>query len=77
MLIVGVGKHVENLGRAGYYKCPRCNNECLYSVLEISKKFEVFWIPIARWNKRYFLTCTICQYGYELKPEEIKDYLKN
>jgi len=76
VIIVGVGNNMVKLGDAGYYKCPRCHNECPFCVMEISKKFDVFWIPVAKWDKRYYLTCTICSYGYEIQKEEINQYIK-
>ncbi|UNC92375.1 zinc-ribbon domain-containing protein [Candidatus Contubernalis alkalaceticus] len=74
MILLGIGEKIETLGKAGFYKCPNCHNECLFNIVEIKKRLGLFFIPVLSWDKKYFLSCTICKYGYQLKQEELKDY---
>ncbi len=76
MIIVGAGDKVKIQGESGLYKCPHCNNECQFNVTEVAKNFHIFWITVARFSKKYYLTCGICNYGYELQKEELNDYIK-
>ncbi len=75
MIIFGANDKDKTLGESGLYKCPNCNNQCQFNVTETAKNFHIFFITVARFDKKYYLTCSICNYGYELEKEEINDYI--
>lgn len=69
LLLFGWGKKSKKLADAGIMKCKNCNNYSTFEVRELAKNINVYFIPIAKWDKRTFLVCTICEAGYELTKE--------
>src|SRR5690625_1352731 len=49
--------------------CPVCGSYDRYDVLQTFNYFNIFFIPIWRWNKRYFLKTRCCQQTCELQQE--------
>lgn len=74
MIIIGFGKDAKKIADAGDHHCPRCHNQCLFQVVEIANRLAIFFIPAARWQKKYFLSCSICHYSYPLGREELEEY---
>lgn len=60
MGIFGGGEKAEELGRTSPHTCPRCHNTEPWTVFEVHKYFSAFFIPVARWSRRYLASCSIC-----------------
>lgn len=71
MLIVGWGSDVRVLGELlDHEVCENCNNTCPWQIIETSKKASVYFIRVAKWEKRYFCACPVCHRGRELPNRE-------
>ncbi len=72
MLIVWGSKgYQEILGQHGAVStCSHCNNDVNMQVMEIGRKFTLFWIPLFKFGRKYYLMCPVCNYGHELTKEQ-------
>ena len=52
------------------FKCTGCLNN-KGELIEISNVFEIFFIPVFKFNKKYILKCTTCGSMYKLNKESI------
>ena len=70
MLIGGWGKKSKKIADAGLLKCKNCNNTAVFDVRELANTASLYFVPIAKWNKKNYLVCSICGAGYELSEED-------
>ncbi|WP_026373229.1 zinc-ribbon domain-containing protein [Agrococcus lahaulensis] len=61
--IFGFGPKQEEVGPGLTRTCVNCNNTAVWRRIRESKRFTLFFIPIARWGKREFEACPICGYA--------------
>lgn len=54
------GAKQQDLGPGETRTCPRCHNTTVWNRLRESKQFTLFFTPVARWNRREFEVCSIC-----------------
>ena len=69
--IVGItsGAHDLGLRRCGYFPC--CSGGgAMAAVTCTFQQFTLFFIPLFRFGKRYFVTCPSCGAVYELAKDE-------
>ncbi len=69
--IIGVtsGAHDLGLRRCGYFSC--CSGGgAMAAVTYTFQQFTLFFIPLFRFGKRYFVTCPNCGTVYELPKDE-------
>ncbi|WP_207843652.1 zinc-ribbon domain-containing protein [Williamsia soli] len=60
LLFFGYGLKRQQLGSGGVRACPRCHNTTQWARMREFKQFTLFFVPIARWNRRQFEQCGIC-----------------
>lgn len=72
-IIFGWGKKGKNIGYVGIEKCPNCKNYVHFSIYEYSNRINVYFISVAKFNKKHYLVCPVCDAAYEL-TNDIKDY---
>jgi endogenous inhibitor of DNA gyrase (YacG/DUF329 family) len=70
MFVFGWGGRCRVMGDAGACECPRCGNTSRWQVLETSKSASVYFLPVAKWDKHYFVACPICNAGIALRDRE-------
>ena len=49
--------------------CPICDSYGSYRVFMTYTVLSLFFIPLIKWGKRYFVETTCCNAVYELDPE--------
>ena len=74
-IIYGWGKKSKHLADMGIDKCNNCNNYAPFEVRELSNNASLFFVPMAKWNKKSYLVCTTCNAGYELNEETKNKFL--
>lgn len=60
LFIFGLSTKQKHLGAGEVRTCPRCGNTTQWSRVRQFKQFTLFFIPLARWNRRQFEVCGIC-----------------
>jgi endogenous inhibitor of DNA gyrase (YacG/DUF329 family) len=58
--VFGIDTRARPLGVTSPTTCPRCRNAAAWTILETSRRFTFFFIPIVGWGRRYLVSCPIC-----------------
>lgn len=77
MIIAGWGKDAKDLAFAGIQKCGKCRNYAPIRLYEVSSRVTLYFIPVAKFNKKYYLVCPVCQAGAEVDQNEKDEILRN
>lgn len=72
-VVFGWGKKGKNIGYVGIDKCPNCKHYVHFSIYEYSNRVNVYFVPVAKFNKKNYLVCPVCDAAYELTGE-LKDH---
>lgn len=76
-IIWGTRGYQKVLGQHGAITtCQHCHNDMQKEILEMGRKFTIFWIPLFKMGRKYFLACPICHYGHELTKEQMEALVK-
>lgn len=60
LFFFGYGVKQKPLGAGEVRTCPRCHNTTQWTRIREYKQLTVFFVPVARWNRRQFEVCGIC-----------------
>jgi len=55
--------------------CPFCGKETTLKLYESSNNVNLYFIPVAKFNKHYYLVCHLCDRSLELTKEQKNDLL--
>ncbi|MBU8807448.1 zinc-ribbon domain-containing protein [Mycolicibacterium goodii] len=58
--LFGYGTKQKYLGAGEVRTCPRCHNTTEWTRMQESKQFTLFFVPVARWNRRRLEVCGVC-----------------
>lgn len=72
-VLFGWGKKGKPIGYVGIDKCPNCKNYVHFSIYEYSNRINVYFVPVVKFNKKYYLVCPVCDAAYELTGD-LKNY---
>ncbi|MBP1920748.1 zinc ribbon domain-containing protein [Youngiibacter multivorans] len=72
--IFGVKQGQKEIGAENNVICPECGRLTRLSVVKQSSYFHIFFIPIFRWNVRYFAKSHCCGQVFELNAEAGKEF---
>lgn len=72
--IFGVKQGHKELGTENNVICPECGRLTRLSVVKQSTYFHIFFIPVFRWNVRYFAKALCCGEVFELNAEAGKEF---
>lgn len=56
--------------------CRTCDNKTKGVLIKTYEYFHFFFIPIFRWNERFYVICKRCNSIYEISKEKGKDIEK-
>ncbi|MCI8453791.1 MAG: zinc ribbon domain-containing protein [Lachnospiraceae bacterium] len=69
-LIGGITQGSRELSyRAAVFVCGRCGRYGKYEVFMTYMCLSLFFIPVFKWNRRYYVKTTCCGSVYELNPK--------
>lgn len=72
-VLIGFGNEArDDHGPAIPVVCPNCNNETTLRLVEVRKRFSLFFIPIFPYDWTYALVCPVCSHGLELDEEQFE-----
>lgn len=72
--IIGIGNKNKKLGSV-FFRCTGCIEE-KFSLIELSKSFDIFFIPIFKFNKEYIIVCDNCKSIYKVKNDAISTIIE-
>lgn len=66
LFVAGWGHSMEILG-AGYpLDCPNCHNRTTWLVGYTSRRASLFFVPVAKWRREYWMYCPVCSAALQL-----------
>ena len=69
-ILLGFGGRRRVLGEGFLLECPSCNNAVVWEVVATSSGVSVFFVPVAGWNRKYWMVCPICSAAIPLESKE-------
>ena len=76
-MFVGYRKGGKKTAYGGIHECQNCKNITNFHLMESSFKPTVMFIPVAKFNVKYYLICSLCERGYELEKEKYNELYRN
>lgn len=76
MIIAGWGKKAKKMAFVGINKCPRCKNYVAMELYELANRVSLYFIPVAKFNKKYYVVCSLCENGFEVDEKAKQDFLQ-
>lgn len=75
-ILAGWGGKRKRIGNFGIRKCPNCNNWQPQGIYELSRQATLYFIPVAKWGKEYYVICPICEAGLPVVEEKLDELLR-
>lgn len=76
MIFASWGKDSREIGYWGILKCSNCKNYGHFSINELTNKVKLYFITVAKYDKKRYLICPICNAGYEIKDSEYESTIR-
>ena len=73
----GVQDKEKYIGTCNNIECPTCGRWARYEIYKRYSYFHFFFIPLFRWNVRYYAKTSCCGSIYELDPAVGREFEKN
>lgn len=51
-------------------ECDHCHNVSRFKLVRLTSWFTLFFIPLIPLKSEYFISCSICEYGYKIDKHE-------
>jgi hypothetical protein len=75
-ILAGWGGKRKLVGNYGIHKCSNCHNWQPMGIYELSRQATLYFIPVAKWDKKYYIICPICEAGVPVSVEELAPLLQ-
>lgn len=75
-LIMGISQGIKQVEYLKTILCKRCGKYGRYEVTMVYMYFSLFFIPILKWDKKFYVRTTCCGIEYELDKEVGKRLLR-
>jgi hypothetical protein len=70
MIIAGWRKKFNVVADAGTRACSKCHHETRHFLIQEKREVRLYFIPVARWNGKRLLVCSVCSFQIEPDPEQ-------
>ena len=70
--IFGINNKQEEIEFVDDIQCRNCNNNKGGRLIKTFNLFHFFFIPIIKWNEKYYIICDNCKSTYEIPKEKGK-----
>lgn len=73
MFFIGIFGISQNQKQLDYHRtgiCQSCGRFGGYEVFYVYSYFHFFFLPLIKWNKKYYVKMNCCNSMYELNPEK-------
>lgn len=68
--IFGVQDKQKEIKTINNLSCKNCDGISSLTLFKVYSYFHIFFIPLFRWNERYYLVCNRCNTLYEIPLEK-------
>jgi len=62
---------IKQIGFVFKKVCEHCNNEEYWVLTRTITWFTLFFIPVIPYSFKFFLSCPVCRYGFDLNREQV------
>lgn len=69
LFIFGITQGIKELGSGALVICQKCGSYCRYAVFMTYNCLSLFFVPVFKWNKRYFVRSSCCSTVYGVDKE--------
>jgi hypothetical protein len=76
MIIYGWGKDLKEVAYAGIEKCGQCKNWGHFALCEHSSHASLYFIKVARWNRKFVLVCRTCNNGWQIDESKRESLIR-
>jgi hypothetical protein len=76
MIIYGWGEGLKDVAYAGIEKCHNCKNWAHFQVCEHSSYASLYFIKVARWNRKCVCVCKACNRGWEISDDKRDEVIR-
>jgi hypothetical protein len=76
VIILGWGNKGTHLAYLGIDKCANCKNYNQFNLFEFSKRVTAYFIPIAKFDKKFYCVCRVCDAAWEMTLEQKDEALR-
>lgn len=70
LFLFGWGKNAKPIAYLGVIKCGHCKNYSHFHLYETYNNIKLYFVPVAKFNKKYIMACDTCQAGLELNENQ-------
>ncbi|MDH2336797.1 zinc ribbon domain-containing protein [Clostridium perfringens] len=70
--IFGVENKQKEIKQLDNIYCKTCSTRTMGTLIKSYEYFHIFFIPIFRWNEKYYVMCKRCNSIYEISKEKGK-----
>lgn len=75
--VFGIERKEEERGNLNDISCRNCDTGLGGRVIKTFSFFHFFFIPIFKWNEKYYVVCNGCNFIYEISTEKGKCFEKD
>ncbi len=74
--VFGIDRARKQIGTHNNAICPTCGAMTRFDILKTCSYFHVFFIPVFRWDVKYYVKPACCESLCELDPDIGREYEK-
>lgn len=68
--IFGIEDKKKEIKTIRNLSCKNCDRVSGLTLFKVYSYFHIFFLPLFRWNERYYLVCNSCNSIYEISKEK-------
>lgn len=76
IIIGGWKKSAREIAYLGINWCPNCKNYDHFAMYEIATKVNLYFVPVAKFKKKFIWACELCEAAWEVDEEKRGDLLR-
>lgn len=76
MFLLNWGSKGKRVCSGGIHFCDNCKHITTTEVRVIEKSVGLFFVPVARWDKKFYLVCNVCSAGVPILSEKTGEFIR-
>lgn len=75
-MIINWGDKSKKVCDASIYNCSNCNHLAPFEIRTDEKTAGVFFVPVVKWGKKYYMVCQNCTAAFPILENKIDETLR-
>lgn len=76
LTVLNWGEKSKKVCDASISNCSNCNHLATFEIRSCEKTAGIFFISMAKWDKKYYFVCQKCSAGFPILEDKIDESLK-